>query len=183
MKLYFTLAFYTLYSASVDSLLTKAESNDQSDESAVRVLIKEYTELCTKLLSLKSDVNDARRDEGEEVFTAKSDILLSIEKTLCTIRDVLRVKVINLNCERTPEETLVFLASLYSETEKVSFDETLELKTRDVVANALKVLSKKWCLDITTTPFKFVALLKLNCTLRSTFFSYLGKEFPRKNIA
>lgn len=173
MKLYLDLSYYQASSDAGEALLTKIKSLEQ-DRDSLKNLISEYTILCVRLVALKADVNDAKRDETPEIHSSKLSGLSEFESRLNSMRDLLRLLVLKSLFTMEPQPTLTYLMRLYSSKSEVGLDRVLEIPTREVVNYGLKELSKEWSLDITTTPFLFGSLLKLKCPVGETLRSYLG---------
>ncbi|AXY55032.1 21 kDa protein [Rehmannia virus 1] len=180
MKLYINVGYYKTYLKMVVSLLTTIESTSETDID-VNKWIEDFTDLATRIQALKSDVNDAKREENECDINKKAHLLEQAEEKLARIRDELRKlschDLINLD----NKDLIKYFVTKYMTITSRTLDTTLAARTKDVSTVVLRNLSTEKGLNISTNTFKQSELLRLKSKLGIVWKYHLG--YDEKELA
>ncbi|AKT94765.1 p21 [Tobacco virus 1] len=173
MKLYIQVKFYESYLKLITDLLEAINASNSSNEKLVE-WVTDFTDLCSRLQALKSDVNDAKREESANNLTRKANILKLAGDNLASIRDELRKRVFRDIIDLSTEDTLRFFVARFMEVTSHTKDESLSYNVRDIVNTVLRRISSERSLDVSTNTFKQCDLLRMQKSLRSVWKHTLG---------
>ncbi|AAW32899.1 putative silencing supressor [Mint virus 1] len=163
MKLYFRVAYYESLVTEATNLLTRVRNRDENhDRAALNKWILDFTDLAARVQCIKSDVNDAKREESAHDINTKVALLQTFEQRLAEARDVLRLIVVKDQLNLESKELLAFFVKYFTNITPTSFDHAIEYSVRQLVSAVLLHLSSESGLDISANTFRQNVLLRSN---------------------